>query len=209
MKKAENIGLLKVKTDKRPTVTYVPDTNGEVVGRRTTHIPYTHALILQRNEEVERANGYNFNHTDPMKGEMGGAFELHVLKWLRSEYVADAKKKYEWKRWLSGDQAPVYEIVPVGVENERDVDQITPQEKADLMAAYYARRPDIKKLDDELDALDVQFNTFLDELPETNRMEVGAQIKSVHEQRTQLRKVREEQAALEIVFLGRWTLPKK
>jgi hypothetical protein len=41
---------------------------------------------------------------------------------------------------------------------------MTDQEKAELMAAYYAKRPYIKELDDKRHALDVRLPTALDEL---------------------------------------------
>src|SRR5882724_11005294 len=54
-----------LKTPNRPgQVTLVAKYNGVVVGRRTTHVPYTRALILQGNENVEREHG--FNGTDPI-----------------------------------------------------------------------------------------------------------------------------------------------
>jgi hypothetical protein len=47
--------------------TYVAKYKGMIVGRRTSHVPYTHALILQRNEEVER-EGHDYSRTDPIRG---------------------------------------------------------------------------------------------------------------------------------------------
>jgi hypothetical protein len=40
-------------------ITWVARYDGAIVDRRTTHVPYTHALIVQRDEEGERLEAYS------------------------------------------------------------------------------------------------------------------------------------------------------
>ena len=122
-------------------VTLVAKYNGVIIGRRTTHVPYSHALILQRNEEIERTEGYEVSpitDTDPITGmtlDKLNVFEPHVVKWLRPDEVDQAKEIYGYKRWLSKDHAKVFEIVPVELEAtpdpeialRRQLDQIVSQ----------------------------------------------------------------------------------
>jgi hypothetical protein len=92
-------------------------------------------------------------------------------------------------------------------------DEMTDQEKAELMAAYYAKRPDIKELDNKRHVLDVRFSTVL-ELTALDKAdwqvrgkEFARNLKAVNDEREKLWKRRQEQAELE--YLGRWPSPGK
>jgi hypothetical protein len=102
----------KAKAQKRK-IDYVAKLDGIVVGRRTTHVAYTHALVVQYDEQAARQEAY-------------AAFDPETLEWLRKEFdIECAAAKCQdgdlSPRWLSrpNNRSRLRYITAYGIESAK------------------------------------------------------------------------------------------